>query len=106
LKGLIKAKGARQLVQIERRQRGIFGRLFQILFWCFNALMLLWLVLAIKGWGETGQNITSDAEKAGAGLGIVLGLGMIFWTWLIGGVVFGLMMYASRGKKIIETYEG
>lgn len=96
----------KRTVQIERRQRGLFGRIFQILFWLFNLLMLLWLATSLVGMGEVANNATSDAERTGAGLGIIVGLGVIFSTWLIGGLVFGLMMYASRGKKIIETIEG
>lgn len=99
------ATAGKRIVQIERRQRGFFGRAFQIFFWLFNILMLLWLVTSLVGMGELANKATNDAEKAGAGLGIILGLGVIFWTWLIGGLVFGLMMYASRGKKIIETIE-
>ncbi|MEO1406069.1 MAG: hypothetical protein AAFV54_06220 [Pseudomonadota bacterium] len=95
----------KRTVQIERRQRGFFGRIFQVLFWLFNILMLLFLVSAIAGMGDVANDAMSDAEKAGAGLGMFLGLGIILWTWLIGGLVFGLMMYASRGKKITETIE-
>lgn len=96
---------SKRTVQVERRQRGFFGRVFQILFWMFNILMLLWLVTSLLGMGDVANKAATDAEKAGAGIGIILGLGVIFWTWLIGALVFGLMMYASRGKKIIETIE-
>lgn len=95
----------KRTIQIERRQRGFFGRIFQGLFWFFNILMLLWLVTSLFGMGEVANNATNDAERAGVVLGIIVGLGVIFWIWLIGGLVFGLMMYASRGKKIIETVE-
>lgn len=95
----------KRTVQVERRQRGFLGRVFQIIFWLFNILMLLWLVTSLAGMGEVANNASTDAERTGAGLGIIIGLGMIFSTWLIGGLVFGLMMYASRGKKIIETIE-
>lgn len=99
------AATGKRTVQIERRQRGFMGRFFQFLFWAFNILMFLWLASALAGMGEVANNASSEAEKAGAGLGIMLGLGMIFSTWLTGALVFGLMMYASRGKKIIETIE-
>lgn len=99
------AMAVKRTIQVERRQRGFFGRIFQILFWLFNILMLIWLFTSLAGMGEVATKATSDAEKAGAGLGIIVGLGIILWTWLIGGLVFGLMMYASRGKKVIETIE-
>lgn len=88
-------------VQIEKRRRGPFGWMFAILFWIFNAVMLLWLVACI------GQ-----ANRAGGGGGPVIdndvAIGAVFLVggmWFVGAVILGLLMFATRGHKEITTIE-
>ncbi len=89
-------------IQTEKRKRGFFGWIFLMLFWIFNLLMIAWLFATLGAWGELDPT-TSEAQEAGRGLGMVVGLGMIFGLWAIGMVVFGGLAFATRGKKVIET---
>ena len=89
---------------IERRRRGFFGWIFLVIFWAANGVMALWLFSAMGEWGKLAQRTMSEAEKTGTGLGIAMGLGVIFSIWACVAAVTGLFAYMSRGpKEIIET---
>jgi hypothetical protein len=88
-------------VRIETRRRGIIGKLFSLIFWLFNGLMVLWLFLAIKSTAELGATMTTDAEQAGAAIGATLGFGMVLSIWAMGAIIFGLLSYMTRGSKVI-----
>lgn len=88
-------------IRIEKRKRGIFGMLFALLFWLFNGLMVLWLVISIKGTAELGATLKTDAEQAGAAIGATLGFGMLLTIWVMGAIIFGLLSFMTRGSKVI-----
>lgn len=90
-------------VQIEKRKRGIVGWFFLLLFIGFNILMLASLIAGIGGSAEAVSGMNTDAERAGAGLGMVLGFGMILSLWVMGDIILGLFVLLTRGKKIITT---
>ena len=95
------------ITRTEKRKRGFFGKVFMILFWIFNTLMLLWLVAGIKATSTGVAEATSEAAKAGAVVGSAIGIGMIMAVWAAGAVILGLMVVLTPGKKIIvETVEG
>ena len=90
---------------IEKRRRGLFGWLFLLLFWGFNALMAYSL---IAGFGDHARNapVYSDpnmkaAYDAGTGLAILIWL----FFWAAGSVVFGLLAYFTRGKRELIEIE-
>jgi fatty acid desaturase len=88
---------------IERRRRGFFGWIMLLVFWLANGFMALWLFSAMGEWGKMAKP-TSEAEKAGAGLGIAVGLGVIFSIWACVAIITGLFAYMTRGpKEIIEV---
>jgi hypothetical protein len=89
---------------VEVRKRGIFGWIFLIIFWVANGLMALWLFATLASWGEMASP-TSEAEKVGAGLGMVVGLGVIFSIWLCVAGVTGLLAFMTRGRKEIVEME-
>lgn len=94
-------------VRLEKRTRGLFGWIFLILFWAFNALMLFSLIAGLSGTADQAATLTSEAEKAGHAIGTALGVGMIVAIWVSGAVILGLFVLFTRGKKtIIETSEG
>jgi hypothetical protein len=43
----------------------------------------------------------TKAERAGAGIGTALGVGMIVFFWLAGSVIFGLFVMFTRGPKML-----
>ncbi|MFT3810185.1 MAG: hypothetical protein QM698_09735 [Micropepsaceae bacterium] len=89
----------------ERRLRGVGGTIAMIVFWLFNALMLAWLIAYYAQIGATWKTIDSDAGRAGAAIGTTLGTGIIFMWWVIGAVIFGALMLATRGRKIIIEHD-
>ena len=86
-------------LQIERRKRGIFGWIVAIIFWTFNILTAVWLFGAFKAGSEM------PATEAGIAIGIGVAVTVILWTWLFGAIILGIMMFFTRGKRIIETIE-
>lgn len=88
-------------VRIEKRQRGIFGWIFLILFWGFNALMLFALFAGMSDNSAGYQTLTSEAEKTGYAVGTAIGAGLIVMFWAAGAVILGLFVILTRGKKVI-----
>jgi hypothetical protein len=86
---------------IETRKRGFFGYVTLALFWLANGLMALWLFGAMASWGKMGVATMSEAEKAGAGLGMAIGLGVTFSIWACVAIITGLFAYMTRGRKEI-----
>lgn len=92
-------------IQVEKRKRGIFGWIVAILFWGFNALMVAWVA---SYWGSLGGlhgQSEDQFEQAGAVIGGTIGTGMLFAFWFFGAVILGLMMFFTRGKKVVTTQE-
>jgi len=79
--------------------------LVAILFWGFNILMAVGLFGGLGGAGEVMNIAASDAEMAGAAIGTAIGARMILTVWVMGAVILGLMMFFTRGKKVITTKE-
>lgn len=77
------------------------------LFWT-----LFMFVAAVTGMFNAGSAINemgaaSDAERAGAGLGVALGMGMLFCLWffpLVGALVLGLLL--KKGNEVEEGPTG
>ncbi len=64
-----------RIVRREKRRRGVFGWIFLLLFWVFNAIMLLWMITAMSTVGHVASAETTDAGRAGAAIGGAIG----FW---------------------------
>lgn len=92
-------------IQVEKRKRGIGGWITAILFWGFNALMALALFAGLDGAGDSIREGASEAERAGAAIGTTIGAGFILTIWALGAVILGMMMFFTRGKKVIITTE-
>jgi hypothetical protein len=75
------------------------------IFWVSNGLMALWLFSTLGVWANMEQAVT-EAEKVGQGLGIAIGLGVIFSIWACIALVTGLLTYMTRGTKEIIELEG
>lgn len=93
-------------IQIERRKRGLFGKLFLLLFWLFNLAMIVWLIAYWVVLGRmSGEAAGNAAGQAGLAIGGTLGTGTLLVLWLLGDTILGALCFFSRGPKIIETRE-
>lgn len=94
-----------KIIRKEVRKRGIFGWIFLIAFWGFNAVMALSLYAGIKGVSEIQPQ--DAAQEAGTVIGATFGVGMLLAIWLLGALLLGLLVLFSRGRKTIieETVE-
>ena len=91
-------------VRREIRKRGFFGWIFLILFWCFNAAMLAWL---LTYWGLlSNHQAASDAEQIGRTIGGTIGSGIIVSFWGFGAIILGLFVLLTRGAKTIFEDHG
>lgn len=90
-------------VTIERRKRGVFGWFFALCFWGFNALMALWIYAGIS---QAAKHASANQyEQAGYQIGTGVGVFALLVLWVIGAVILGLMMFFTRGKKMLITKE-
>jgi hypothetical protein len=89
------------ITRTEKRQRGFFGWVFLITFWVFQLLMVLWFVGGMSAATDTAASLTSEAERAGAAIGTVIGASMILAIWAFGTLILGVFALLTRGKKII-----
>ncbi|WP_428486581.1 hypothetical protein [Rhodopila sp.] len=86
----------------ERYQRGFFGKLVSIVFWGWQLLMVLWAISYLSMVGQQ-YGAGSEAARAGTAFGGTIGISVILWVWLIGAVILGMMMFFTRGEKVIIT---
>lgn len=87
-------------VYIEKRKRGFFGWFFLLIFYGWNAYMLVVLVRVVNAMNEI-PGAESEAGRAGAAIGAGLGIGAILFVWLFGAVITGLFALLTRGSKTI-----
>jgi len=97
--------------QVTKHQRGFFGRIWQIMFWLFQAAMIALIVVNFNAVGEVSAdcvNQHADATNAAAcKAGATIGGGLVavggWFVWFLGTVVLGILMFATRGKLV--TYD-
>ncbi len=93
-------------VRTEKRQRGVFGWIFLILFWGFNAIMLFSIIAGIAGNTAGMEQLATDAERTGYAAGTAIGVGLMIMLWAAGAIILGLFVFLTGGKKVItETTE-
>ena len=90
-----------KVIRTERRKRGIFGWLFLIVFWGFNALMGISMFVGVGGNAEGYAQLGSDAERAGYVAGTALGGVFLLFIWAAGALILGMLVMATRGQKVI-----
>jgi len=82
--------------QLLTLSRTPFGKIVKWGFIAFNILMFLML---IAFWGSAGDVIDkagSDAERAGAAIGGMLGTGFTLFIWVFGLILGGIIMLLTR----------
>lgn len=94
------------VVRREVSDRTLMGKILKWLFILFNLFMIYALVSGLIGAGSyEDATVMSDAELAGRGIGVMLGLGFLGIIWVIGDIILGTLVLLTRRKKIIETEE-
>ena len=91
-----------EATQIEKRRRGPLGWVVAIFFYGFNVIMILLIALTWDGVGSMAQ----DYDDASVGVAVIAGFFStvaLFWFWLFGAIILGIMMLFTRGKKVILT---
>jgi hypothetical protein len=68
-------------------------------FIAFNLLMLWWIVSYLSTVSE--MKVHSSAEHAGKVIGSALGVGSLLMLWAIGDFIIGLLVFFSRGNKVV-----
>ena len=97
--------------QVTKHQRGFFGRVWQIVFWCFQLAMIGLVVLNFTAVGEVSAECaaqtqaTSEASACQAGAAIGGGLLAVggWFIWFLGTIILAILMFATRGKLV--TYD-
>lgn len=88
---------------ITTHKRGFFGRIWQILFWLFQAVMV---AMVFATFSAGGDGIANCAGDAACEAGTVLGGGLIaatgWFVWILGTVILGILMLATRGKLVTK----
>lgn len=86
---------------VTTHKRGFFGRFWQILFWTFQAAMIGLTVLNINVGSDVSVACMDDpACQAGAVIGTGAAAFMGWMVWLLGTIVLGILMLATRGKLV------
>lgn len=89
------------VTRVERQKRGVFGWLFLILFWGFNAFMAYGAIAGLSANSDRIGQMTSEAEQAGAVIGTAIGASFLLMIWVAGAIILGLFVLFTRGKKVI-----
>lgn len=92
-----------RVTQIEKRRRSPFGWVVATLFYGFNICMIMMIVLTWIGVGGVAGEGYDDASIAAVAAIGFFSTVALFWFWLFGAIILGLMMYFTRGKKVILT---
>ena len=91
---------------VTKHERGFFGRVWQIVFWAFQALMIWMMFLNVGGGAELASECTGE-YAASCEAGTAIGTGIIaiagWFIWFLGTLVLAVFMFATRGKAV--TYD-
>lgn len=90
---------------VERRRRGMFGWVFLLMFWGWNALMALSLFAGLADNAGTYRTLATEAERTGFAAGTGIGVMMILMVWALGAVILGLAAYFTRGRRELIEME-
>jgi hypothetical protein len=99
--GLLWGTKMTKIIRKEIRKRGIFGRLCKWLFIAFNLGMAAWLVAYFKLVGDLFTAQSTQAARAGATVGGMIGTTVILWFWALGDFILGLLAFFTRGRLTI-----
>lgn len=79
---------------------------FLLAFVAFNLFMLAGLIAGLGSAANATDGLSSEAERAGAAIGVTLGVGMILTLWALGDIILGAFVLLTRGRKVIVETVG
>lgn len=82
------------------RKRGVLGKVFKWCFVLFNILMAFWFFAGFFSVGGQVASETNAARQVGGAIGATIGLAMVFGIWIVGDLILGVLVLATRGKMI------
>ena len=87
-----------------KHKRGFFGRVWQIVFWLFQAIMIYAIFINVSVVGEIAGSGCDGSAACEAGA--VIGGGLIavtgWFIWILGTIILGILMLATRGKLVTK----
>lgn len=86
-------------------KRTVFGKFIKIVFILFNLLMLYWMIAGMGAATNHVDELSNNAEKAGAAIGTGLGAMMILFIWGIGDVILGMFVLFTRPSRTLVAEE-
>jgi hypothetical protein len=86
---------------------GVFGKVWRVLFWGWQVLMLAWLVGYARDVSPLIKEHTSPAGEVsiGTGIGLTVAVAMIAFFWVAGSVILGLFVLITRRTKMLVPFE-
>lgn len=84
---------------LKKRKRIFFGKIIKYSFIGFNILMLIWMITGMSNAATGISDIDSEAGQAGAVIGTAIGAAMIFFIWISGAVILGILTLLTRPSK-------
>jgi hypothetical protein len=87
------------VVRRETRERTAIGKLIKWVFIGFNIAMIISIVGGLNAASKI--EVHSAAEQAGWAIGSAIGFASLLVLWAIGDIILGILVFFSRGDKII-----
>jgi hypothetical protein len=96
-----------KIVRTETYKRGFFGKIAKWLFILFNVVMIIKFGQYLVDSGVIVTNAYQEQKYSGDAVGAIFGSMYILRIWFAGALGLGVLMYFTRGDKIIteETVE-
>lgn len=83
--------------RLRKPRRGVFGTIVKWLFILFNVLMIAWLFAYYAQIGSSMEG-ESEAYRTGAGIGAMMGTGMLLTFWVLGDIILGIVVLFTRPR--------
>lgn len=84
--------------QVRKPKRTVLGKIIKWCFILFNIFMIYSVFKGMGGAGEVVANASSQAEQAGAAIGVGLGMTALAIMWVIGDIIIGMLVLFTRPK--------
>jgi hypothetical protein len=89
------------MMRIVHFRRGPVGWFFEIVFYLFNLIMAIELIVLIARSGDILAAAETELARGVAGFGAAARLGLLLLTWVAGDLILGSLTIISRGRKAL-----
>jgi len=87
------------MTRIVHFRRGPVGWFFEIVFYLFNLIMVVGIIVLIARSGDIVAAAETELARGLAGFGAATKLLVLLVLWVAGDVILGLLTVISRGRK-------